>query len=182
MRKFIYIAIILAFLAVGFTNLESNEWRPTELPVRSNIEKVLPEEEWNNILIGEWDFITVFPTSEIYKGKVIYNRDSTFVRKVSYSKKTESGKLKAGGTVRGTWQVNTAQDEGFSNWHESSSNCNIQPVSYALCNGFKNVLYGNVSSDIKDYEVLYFNHDRIEIICTSLATDEIITYRFTRAR
>lgn len=182
MRRFIYIGIILAFFGVGFTNLESNEWTPSELPFASNSEKVLPQELWHDILIGKWDFITVFPDNMIYKGTANYNKDSTFIRKLNYTLKTDKADYKAGGTVRGRWQVYAALDEPNPMWRESSSDCNIQPESYSLCKRFESVSYGKLNLDTETHEVLYFNYNRIEIVSTSLATGKRSIYRFTRAK
>ena len=176
MRKVIYLVVILFCFGTGFMNLDSNDWKPVELPgYLSGDEggRVLPIENWEENLVGEWDFYARIGTST-WQGKAIYNADKAFVKKLSYTFEKGGDEYKSGGTFRGTWSM---ENEIL---YEVKKTCNFSPA-YEVCNSLGDTIaYGKLDSDLWEYEVPYFNEEKIEIRGRHLSGTGEIIYRFTR--
>jgi hypothetical protein len=175
MRTIIYIGLVGFLFISGFFSLKSNDWEVRELPsfleVGSSVDRVLPFEDWESNLIGNWKLKVSFVNST-WKGKISYNEDKTFVQRLSY----ESESFKSGGTIRGRWQMN---EDGT--WTEFNEECNFSNKSELLCSWFGDEdLYGLKEDATHDFTVPYFNHDRIEIRSESLADGSISIWKFTR--
>lgn len=179
MRTIIYFGVVGFFLVSAFLNLDGNDWQPVELPkvvtsLFESGEKILPSEEWEEILIGKWEFLTSSSSSKKYEGTVIFNDDKSFVRKVSYSIGTNP-KRTAGGTIRGTWEVKGDM------WIEKVSECNIIPEYLSVCEAFEPLtIYGEKESDYFDYSISYFNQDRVVIVRRDLSDNDKVIFKFDR--
>lgn len=178
MQRFIYSAVVLFLFGTGFLNLDGNEWNPVDVPSflsGETGERVLSSEEWEDILVGEWEFVSDFGYIT-YKGKVTYDAKGTFVRKISYLDDSNEYPVRSGGTVRGTWSKNTDSDT----WLELSEKCTFSNIEESLCATFSEANYGEIESDIWDYRVVYFNHSKIVIRAEHLSGEGSRVYRFDR--
>lgn len=180
MKSGIYFILILFLFGSGAYNLIKNDGKPTELPFSledTSEPKILPNDEWETVMLGEWDFRTTF-RSRVFKGTVTYNPDNTFMRKVSFKEGSGKSLVQAGGTLKGTWKVNPDRT-----WVENADYCNIQPTNeYDVCGIFfdEPVTYGEAESDTWLFELRYFNNSKIVFQAKSLADDDLRTYSFSR--
>lgn len=182
MRTVIYFILILVLFGSGAYNLIGNEGRPSELPFffeDTSEPRILPNDEWEKVLVGEWEFKTSF-ASRVLKGTVSYNPDKTFIRRLSYKEGYGDGLIQAGGTVKGTWEVNLNRT-----WVENANYCNIQPTNqYDVCRLFFNqpVIYGEREEDTWIFELRYFNNSKIVFQAKALSGDGVQNYIFTRIK
>jgi hypothetical protein len=176
MRKIMYLLVILFLFGTGFMNLDGNDWKPVELPsfLSGEIgERILPIEEWEEILIGEWSFKANLG-DKIWKGTAIYAADKTFVKKLLITKQTGKDEYKSGGTFRGSWYM----ENGIL--YEVKEKCVFFPV-YEICEELGDTLsYGKLDSDLWEYEISYFNKRKIEIRGKHLSETGSNIYRFSR--
>jgi len=185
-------------LGSGVFNLITNKGKPTNFSFFSfssetskgfsfsKEPQIIPNDKWQNVLVGKWNYYIIKITNDSetnIEGSVEYLSDGRFLRRVTYTSYNENGDIffKAGGKVKGTWQVNKNQT-----WSEIIENCVIQKSigsnGFNTCNAYFNGvnIYGAKESGTSDYEITLFNNSKIEIKAKDLTDGKTDTYSFTR--
>ena len=185
MRKLIYIAVVGFFFVIGFLNLERNEWYPAELPDLQIGEKILPKEEWKDILIGKWDYVHIYKDKFIdatTKGTVLFNLDSTFTKTFSFIGTIHKDEFDINGSLTGKWEI----VEESECWMEEPDPDNVissisDEYKYHKITLFTSFFkFCEQSSDLWKDKVIYFNHSRIEIRSEHLGEEPDRVYRLIR--
>jgi hypothetical protein len=207
MRSFLFIASILGLIFAGvylfmekdihgaykIPFIDGNEFK---LGLNSSLpnNQLTSSSEWEDVLIGRWNFETIFRAEERnrkFAGEVIYRDDNTFTRFVTFKlfhKDLEEDILIAGGKVEGIWSVDTLNNT----WIESVTECSMK-VTYSfhlsdkdfnVCNSYfrsgREARYGQVDSDYSQVSIDAFNQDKIVITLKNYSSGAKDHFRFTK--
>ena len=161
--------------------------------------KITPASEWSRILPGRWKFKTIMKNPReiwLFEGEAEYFEDGHFNRYVTmkyyfddYEPDIEDEDLGivAGGSVSGTWEVDTI----VGVWNEKIEQCDISNSiiengcneNYNGCSWFNTGSSGhygkNRRSDIKT-EITNFSNRKIEISGTDFSEGGTLPWAFKR--
>jgi len=164
---------------------------------------VSPVREWHDQMIGIWKYESRLSNPRelwVFTGRVEYLPDGRFIRQVTgklyqdgYGSVPEESDsdlgIVTGGTVEGTWKVDTAQ----GNWQETATGCALSNSiveqgfneRYDVCAWFSKghpVIYGNHVTTFSRSDVSVFTADKILIEGESFSDGGKNTWSFKKVK
>ena len=204
MKNIIFFAIVIFLFYRGITNFLEKKETGTPLEISflngnfGSFEdivnpyvgtKILPKDQWRDILLGEWEYrYSEKPTSYyyfdgIFRGTVHFKEDSTFVRKFWFNGDIyDENDYNPSGKFFGEWRM---MEDG-NGWVEDidpnrfSTNESDDTRDFNLLLYFSRKYGDKSEDDLWENEIIYFNENRIEIRVKYLGEKPIRTYRFTK--